>query len=339
MPKVSVIMSAYNAEKYLRPAIESILSQTFSDFELIITDDGSSDSTREIIKTYNDPRIILIENLKNLGVAASYNNAVKRAAGEYVARMDADDIARPYRFEKQVSFLNAHPEIAVCGGWARIHRDDGREYTDSYAREDGEIRFNMLLYNNFVHPAVMFRRSITSEQGLEYLQEYWPAEDYEFFSRVIRKNKTAILPEVLLDYRYHSQNATSTKNETQQKHTDRVRLNQIKYLAGELTPKDEQVYLSLFHKKNGGDRKFIDASLRVLSAIVTANSEKKYYEEKYLNPYIQSCWSYACKTVFSYGLQVYGSGLKKLGIQAGIADPVAQLLKAAKYALKKWLKK
>lgn len=112
-PKISVIMPAYNAEQYISEAIESILNQTYSNFEFIIIDDGSTDRTVEMVQSYSDPRIRFVQNEHNLGVAATLNRGLKLATGEYIARMDADDIALRERFGKQVSFLDMHPEIAV----------------------------------------------------------------------------------------------------------------------------------------------------------------------------------------------------------------------------------
>ena len=115
MPKLSVIMPAYNAEKYIGEAIESILNQTFTDFEFIIIDDGSSDHTADIIKGFHDERIRFIQNEKNSGVANTLNKGLELSQGEYIARMDADDISLPARFEKQVAFMEANPDVAVVG--------------------------------------------------------------------------------------------------------------------------------------------------------------------------------------------------------------------------------
>lgn len=114
MPKISVIMPAYNAERYIREAIDSILRQTWSDFELIIIDDGSTDSTAAIIAEYTDNRIRFCPNAQNMGVAATLNRGLELACGAYIARMDADDISLPERFAKQAAYLDAHPDVTVC---------------------------------------------------------------------------------------------------------------------------------------------------------------------------------------------------------------------------------
>ena len=118
-PQISVVMPAYNAEKYITEAIDSILFQTFKDFEFIIINDASTDSTKDIIESYKDPRIKLVNNEQNKGVAKSLNIGISVACGKYIARMDADDIALPERFQKQFDFMEQHPNIDVCGSWAK----------------------------------------------------------------------------------------------------------------------------------------------------------------------------------------------------------------------------
>ena len=115
MPRVSVVMPAYNAEKYIGEAIDSILNQTFTDFEFIIIDDGSSDRTADIVKSYSDPRIRLLANERNSGIVASLNRGIQKATGKYIARMDADDYSRLDRIKKQVDFLDNHPEVIALG--------------------------------------------------------------------------------------------------------------------------------------------------------------------------------------------------------------------------------
>src|SRR4051794_29608800 len=119
MPKVTVLLAVYNGERYLREAIDSILGQTFQDFEFLIINDGSTDSTREIILSYHDPRIRLVDNEDNIGQTRSLNRGLALAAGQFVARQDADDISEPERLASQVAFLEIHPEVVLLGTWYR----------------------------------------------------------------------------------------------------------------------------------------------------------------------------------------------------------------------------
>jgi glycosyltransferase involved in cell wall biosynthesis len=142
-PYVTVLMPVYNTEMYLKEAIDSILNQTFRDFEFIVINDGSTDSTSDIIESYSDPRIIYLQNEKNLGVATSLNKGLSIAKGTYIARMDGDDVSRCDRLEKQVAFMDANPEIGVCGTWLETIGD--RNEVWSPPRNHDQIIVGMLL--------------------------------------------------------------------------------------------------------------------------------------------------------------------------------------------------
>jgi glycosyltransferase involved in cell wall biosynthesis len=147
MPRISVVMSVYNGEKYLRQAIESILQQTYTDFEFIIIDDGSTDSSREIIQSYDDKRIRLVINEQNIGLTKSLNKGIRLAKGEFIARMDADDISLPQRFEKQVAYLDSHPEVGVLGTYANIIDHRGKIINNIiFPTEHETILWTMLLF-------------------------------------------------------------------------------------------------------------------------------------------------------------------------------------------------
>jgi glycosyltransferase involved in cell wall biosynthesis len=212
MPKLSVIIPVYNGEKYLAAAVESILTQTFSDFELIIINDGSTDQTAHLLATYADPRIMLI-NQPNQGVTKSLNRGLAMARGNYIARMDADDIAKPDRFAKQLALLETQPEIAFCGSWAKAIDKDGNEIADfNYPPISHEqIRRYYWFHNPFIHSSVMFRKNIIDQCGV-YDEKIIRAQDYEYWGRIIRRFKTANLPEQLLLYRVLDEGITKSKN-------------------------------------------------------------------------------------------------------------------------------
>ena len=197
MPKVSVLMSAYNEEKYISEAIDSILSQTFSDFEFIIIDDGSSDSTVNIIKSYKDKRIKLIENEKNLGLIKSLNKGLDLAKGEYIARMDADDISVVDRFQKQVDFLDKNPEYILCGGWINLFPSE--KTSDVGHHKEYISYFDILKGWCINHPTVMFRKN-----NLRYDQNYPVAEDYQMWSKMIKYGKIYNIQSILVNYRYNT---------------------------------------------------------------------------------------------------------------------------------------
>jgi glycosyltransferase involved in cell wall biosynthesis len=210
-PKISVVMSVYNCEKYIKEAIYSILNQNFGDFEFIIINDGSTDKTREIIEEYKDERIKVINN-KNKGLTKSLNEGIELAKGEYIARMDADDISLRERFEKQVEFLDFNTDIYMCGTWAEFIDENG-VFLKDFKRPitDKEIKKELLFHNPFIHSSVMIRKSVFDKVGL-YNESFRYAQDYELWTRVVAKLKTANLPEALLKYRVLKESITKSKN-------------------------------------------------------------------------------------------------------------------------------
>jgi len=197
MPKVSVIMSAYNVEHYIRKAVKSILDQTFKDFELIVINDGSTDRTPEILKEYTDPRIKVLSQ-EHKGVFTAWNWGMRSAKGEYVAILDADDIALPARLHKQISFLDQNPEIGIVGSFCSvINEKTGRETLSPRATTDSAIRRSILLVNPFIHSTTVYRKKILDKVGLPK-RKYNPfIIDYDLIIRILKESKGANLPEVL----------------------------------------------------------------------------------------------------------------------------------------------
>lgn len=198
-------MPVYNADLFVREAIESILSQTWSDFEFLIINDGSTDSSRKIISSFNDPRIRLIDNPSNMGLTKSLNKGLKLAKGEYIARQDADDISYPKRLERQVQFLDTNSDVALLGTQALAINEKGRPHQTNFLRIPvgmPAIRWYLMFQNAFVHSSVMFRRSIVWEKLGGYDESFERAQDYELWSRIARSFKVENLPDILLYHRF-----------------------------------------------------------------------------------------------------------------------------------------
>lgn len=206
-PKVTVLMPVYNGEKYLREAIESILDQTFTDFEFLIINDGSTDGSVGIVESYKDRRIRLVHNEKNLGLIASLNRGMELARGEYIARMDCDDISLPLRLEKQVVFMDAHPEIGVCGSWAKVIDENGNVNGSIKALTGKSIKRLCWRPSPFIHPTCIIRSSLLKEN--RYSEGYPHAEDYELWLRLSKKTVFFNLKDYLLYYRIHLGNVTN----------------------------------------------------------------------------------------------------------------------------------
>lgn len=210
LPLVSVIVPVYNSEKYLKHAMESILSQSYKHIELIIIDDGSTDSSRQIIMSYSDPRVRLIENEENKGIVYSRNRGIDEARGAYIANLDSDDIALPGRIEKQVNFLNANPDYGMCGTFFyKIDQERKRIESARYPTDNRNILTALILGNCFGTSSVMIRAELARE--MKFREEYFIGEDYELWYRVSKRAKLANLPFYGVLYRIHGDNITLKK--------------------------------------------------------------------------------------------------------------------------------
>ena len=194
-------MSVYNGEEYLDEAINSILNQTFKDYEFLIINDGSTDSSRDIILSYNDSRITLIDNEENIGLTSSLNKGLRHAKGIYIARMDADDVSLPQRLEMQSEFLGCHPEVILLGSWAEIIDGEGKtKDVWEYPTSAHFIAWKLLFGNCLVHSAVMYRKDSVLKTG-GYNEHITYAQDYELWIRLSGVGKIRQLPEVLVKCR------------------------------------------------------------------------------------------------------------------------------------------
>lgn len=224
-PTITVLLSVYNAENYVDIAIESILKQSFTDFELIAVDDCSTDKSWNIVKHYAklDSRIIPKRNKVNLGGCKTLNEGLKLAKGKYIARLDNDDWSYPNRLKKQFDFLETHPDVGIVGGVMEIMNQHGEVISQrKYKNSDEEIRKNIFLYSPFSHPLVMFRKSILDKVGF-YNPAYAPADDYELFFRIGNVSKFANLNDVILRYRVIPSSITFLQTKKMELATIKVR--------------------------------------------------------------------------------------------------------------------
>lgn len=209
-PIVSVIMPVYNAERFLEPTLRSLLSQTYTDFELIIINDASTDGSLEVLKRFNDPRIRLFENPENMGIVRTRRRGFELARGKYIAVTDNDDISAPTRIEHQLRFLEEHPDHGMCGYY--VHVIDSEMRIKQYCRyptEDRDIKTFILFNNCFLNSSVMIRKSVMDVDL--YKQEYDMVEDYYIVHQVSAVSKVANLPEYGAQYRIHGNNSSLVK--------------------------------------------------------------------------------------------------------------------------------
>jgi len=216
MPLLTVLMSVKNGEPYLRETVESILNQTFRDFDYLILDNASKDNSREIIRSFNDPRIRLIELPKDIGQVAALNKGLDMIETPLVARMDADDISLPRRFERQVAFMERHPEIGVCGTYAVAFEGEKQVRWKKPCRP-GDVKARLLFGCCLAHPSVMLRKKLFDKFQLRYDEEIGFSEDWELWLRASRHFPLANIPEYLLKYRIHTSSVSSRYFDERQK--------------------------------------------------------------------------------------------------------------------------
>ncbi|MEQ8361378.1 MAG: glycosyltransferase [Cyclobacteriaceae bacterium] len=213
-PKVSIIMPVYNGMPYLPLAIDSILNQTFSDFELILINDCSTDGSASYIESIKDRRIVSINNSDNLGITKTLREGINVARGTYIARLDADDIAYPQRIEKQVLFLDKNPRYGLIGTSYRSIDEDGATLgVRAVFTDDLEVRWKMLFKSPFVHSSIMLQKAIIDSNNFNYEHTY--AEDYHLWNLIMKYTNACILEEPLLDYRVHNKSWTFTRKSNQ----------------------------------------------------------------------------------------------------------------------------
>lgn len=211
MPHVTVLLAVRDGEAHLREALESVLSQTYTDLELLVVDDGSTDRSREIVRSYDDARVRMIENDRNLGLAKSLNRGLALSQGELVARLDADDVCEPDRIARQVAFMEANPGTALVGSTYREIDESGHVgRARPLPLRHAHLCWALLFYCPFVHSAVMMRKALTTSMLGGYDETLTYAMDYELWRRIARRFHVANLDVPLVRYRYSSTSMTST---------------------------------------------------------------------------------------------------------------------------------
>lgn len=239
-PKITVLMAVHNGGKFLREAINSILNQTYSDFDFLIVNDASTDDTLDIVNSYRDNRIRLLHNQRNIGLAASLNLGIDRARGEYIARMDCDDISLPKRLERQVKYLDSNPDICVCGTWAEVIDDQGAKVRDRPMPTGRALQLRLWLTSPVIHASAMIRRHQLG--NTRYDPSLACAQDFDLWFKLRKKCKLDNIPEVLLKYRVHHDNISQQRKVEQLKNSYTIFIN---HTAIESVSYDE--YLSLIY--------------------------------------------------------------------------------------------
>ena len=272
MPKVSVLMPVYKtSEKYLREAIESILNQTFEDFEFLILDDCPEDDREEIVRSYKDKRIKYYKNEKNLGITPSRNKLIDMAKGEYLAVFDHDDVSLPERFQKQVQYLDEHQDVGVVSSNVKS-LVKGRISVNPI--DDYNIKMALIRTCAIFHPASMIRKSVLINNNVRYEERFSPAEDYALWCRLIPFTNFYNIPDVLFHYRDHVENTSHKQEEKMQQAT----LSIWSFVKVENPALHEEFLLKAKRTK----RTRLFGFIPFLTTITQANRTKTYLFEKIL---------------------------------------------------------
>lgn len=261
MPLVSVLLPVYNAESYVAEAIESILNQTYKNFEFIIVNDGSTDRSEEVILSFSDERIRYYRNEVNLGLIGTLNKSISLSSGKYLARMDNDDICLPERLAKQVAFLESHPEVGVLGTAFYNIDKTGEIFSETaFPSQHILLCWSLCFFSPLAHPTVLMRRELVQREG-GYKVGIVHSEDYDFWCRLSSKTKLSNLQDVLFKLRKHEMNSSSLFDTTQFNNSIIVSREMISKIVNEDIPED--LVRNLWKK----DIKSIDEAERIAGLI------------------------------------------------------------------------
>ena len=305
-PKVSVLLPVYNAAPYLREAVDSILNQTFTDFEFLIIDDGSTDASGEIIETYRDPRIVYVKNERNLGLVGTLNKGIDLAKGEYIARMDADDVSLPERFAKQVGFMDSHPEVGACGTAYTFFGDSNHT---EVRPADYRRAFTLLASTPCLgHPTALIRKEVLTDYGIRYEGTFEYAADYALWIRLSRISCLCSLPEPLLLYRWHSSNMSKT-DESRTLARAKARILWHELVFGKPLEVSQARYL----KGESGEWETFEAGKRLIVSVLENESLRSPIDRSYYGQLTVTEWE--SKLIRRFGLRGLAACLMRPGFR------------------------
>ena len=288
VPTITVLMPVFNAEQYLRQAIESILNQTFSDFEFLIINDGSTDNSEQIILSYYDNRIRYVKNTENIKLIATLNKGIELSRGKYIARMDADDISKPHRLQTQFNFMEANKAVAICGSW--FETIGNKEVIVKYAEHHNDIVLKMLYQCHFCHPTVIIRREMINTSDIKFDPKFIHAEDYDFFVRVGKKFQLANIQEALLKYRVHSQSVSTQYKDIQEQNSIIIKRQLFNSIGVDVTTKEIDLYRAISQYEYRSDETFIQEAKLFLEKLTKANDSSKVIEVNFLRRKMGEFW-------------------------------------------------
>ncbi len=306
---LTILMSVYNGGKYLSESIHSMLNQTFSDFEFIIIDDASTDSSRDIIHSYNDPRIKLIKNEKHIGQAQSLNKGLVKAKGNYIARMDQDDISLPMRLECQLNVMEKNKNIGVCGTFALFIDNNGEiinlKYPEKLMTKNQDLKPQLLFKPCFIHPTVVIRLSLLKNHHIIFEKGGGHAQDYLMWFRLSSLTDFMNISDKLLKYRIHDEQLSTSKFNDQFISSINTRKRIIeKFLEREVSEDEKIKHSRISVAQHCSNLTEIDEAENWLQFLMNYNERNKKYETKSLTIVLENIWILLCMNSSHLGVML-----------------------------------
>ena len=303
-PLLSVLMPVFNSERFVSEAIESILNQSFKDFEFLILDDASADKSIEIIKDYEkkDPRIKVFQNEKNLGVVESRNKLINLAKGRYIAWIDSDDIALENRFEEQIKFLDEHSEIGLVGTYPIIIDENGKETGKWLFETDPQkLKIELFFHSPFLSSSVIIRKNCLPQNF--YDPRFPVSEDFDLYSKISEHSETANIPEFLVKYRINSKGLSKSNTEKMEQLSVQV----IKEHAERLGIKLEENTIKNLRKPKTSSKIALEEMAEIENSLILLKDlllKNALFEKTAVNEVIQKYWFETCRKSTHNGLKI-----------------------------------
>tara|TARA_Y100000310_G_C20604320_1_gene774721 strand:- start:350 stop:1411 length:1062 start_codon:yes stop_codon:yes gene_type:complete len=302
-------MTVYNGEKYLPESIDSILKQTYTDFEFMIIDDASTDLSRDIIHSHDDTRIKLIENAKNIGQVESLNRGLEKAKGEYIARMDQDDISLPKRLECQLTVMEKNKNVGVCGTFAQFIDKNGRDIhinsNEEMMTENEDLKTELLFRSCFLHPTVIIRSSLIKDNLLYYEKDSGYGQDYRLWYRMTPLCDFMNLEEKLLKYRIHSNQMSNKKRNDQFISSNVTRKIVLEnFLSRKINQREEIKHAKISISQHGSTLIEVKHAESWLLFLRDQNEISKKYCKKSLSKVLNNIWTLICMNSSHLGVRL-----------------------------------
>jgi len=307
-PAISVIMPVYNCKEYIQESVNSVLCQTYKDFEFIIIDDASTDGTLEYLQSLDDPRIVIIRKPINTGYTNSLNMGLRLAKGKYIARMDGDDISLPTRFDKQKAFMDSNPDLVACGtNYEIMHTVKNSDHPC----DPDDLKVQLLSGCYIAHPSVMLKRETLIKYKIEYDIECEPAEDYNLWAKLLKYGKISNLRESLVKYRLHNTQVSNARAFHQIAQADKARLAMISELIDINDAHLCEIHLSVIKTQKSPNVTLSEVE-DWIENLKESNLQLKVYDSEKLNAFLEEKRTNYIKLYFLFRKGLEFSVIKQL---------------------------